>query len=126
MDNSGTKKEKVSRTYKGHDGYAPIAAYLGMEGWCLVRLNCGYAANIPGRIYTLPEEGNWKARTFTNKKLLVRLDSAHDAIDTRVLLRNSDKVSYISSSGIQDGKTLQISAGEPLPKAPSINTVKYS
>ena len=35
IDNSGTQKEKVSRTYKGHDGYAPIAAYLGMEGWCL-------------------------------------------------------------------------------------------
>ena len=33
MDNSGTKKEGVSYTYKGHDGYAPIAAYLGLEGW---------------------------------------------------------------------------------------------
>ena len=28
MDNSQTKKEGVSRTYKGSDGYAPIAAYL--------------------------------------------------------------------------------------------------
>jgi hypothetical protein len=35
MDNFGTKKEKVSYTYKGYDGYAPIAAYLGLEGWCL-------------------------------------------------------------------------------------------
>jgi hypothetical protein len=35
MDNSQTKKEGVSRTYKGADGYAPIAAYLGREGWCL-------------------------------------------------------------------------------------------
>jgi len=26
MDNSGTKKEGVSRTYKGHDGYVPMAA----------------------------------------------------------------------------------------------------
>jgi len=34
MDNSKTKKEGVSRTYKGDDGYAPIAAYLGGEGWC--------------------------------------------------------------------------------------------
>jgi len=33
MDNSGTKKEKVSRTYQGFDGYAPIAAYLAKEGW---------------------------------------------------------------------------------------------
>jgi hypothetical protein len=35
MDNSGTKKEGVSYTYKGFDGYAPLAAYLGQEGWCL-------------------------------------------------------------------------------------------
>ncbi|SFR14698.1 hypothetical protein SAMN05660706_1331, partial [Desulfoscipio geothermicus DSM 3669] len=28
FDNSGTKKQGVSRTYKGYDGYAPIFAYL--------------------------------------------------------------------------------------------------
>jgi len=33
MDNSGTQKEGVSRTYKGHDGYAPMAVYLGQEGY---------------------------------------------------------------------------------------------
>lgn len=32
MDNSGTKKQYVGRTYAGFDGYAPIAAYLGCEG----------------------------------------------------------------------------------------------
>jgi hypothetical protein len=35
MDNSGTRKECVGRTYQGVDGYTPIAAYLGNEGWCL-------------------------------------------------------------------------------------------
>jgi hypothetical protein len=35
MDNSGTKKECVGRTYQGVDGYTPIAAYLGNEGWCV-------------------------------------------------------------------------------------------
>ena len=35
QDNSHTKKEGVSRTYKSYDGYAPMAAYLGKEGWCL-------------------------------------------------------------------------------------------
>lgn len=33
FDNSGTKKQGVSKTYKGHDGYAPIFAYLGLEGY---------------------------------------------------------------------------------------------
>ncbi len=31
MDNSGTQKQHVSRTYQGVDGYCPIAAYLGNE-----------------------------------------------------------------------------------------------
>ena len=35
MDNSDTKKEAVSRTYQGVDGYTPIALYLGNEGWNL-------------------------------------------------------------------------------------------
>jgi hypothetical protein len=35
MDNSKTKKEGVSRIYTGEDGFAPLAAYLGTEGWCL-------------------------------------------------------------------------------------------
>lgn len=95
MDNSGTKKEKVSRTYKGHDGYAPIAAYLGLEGWCLeVELRPGSQHSQEGFIPFM-ERVLSRARTLTQKKLLVRLDSAHDAIDTRVLLQNANKVSYI-------------------------------
>ena len=35
MDNSGSHKEGVSRTYKGHDGFAPMAVYLGQEGYCI-------------------------------------------------------------------------------------------
>ena len=33
FDNSKTMKEGVSRTYKGFDGYAPMMAYLGAEGY---------------------------------------------------------------------------------------------
>ncbi|MGC8508252.1 MAG: IS1380 family transposase [Thiomonas sp.] len=35
MDNSGTVKDGVSRTYAGVDGYCPLAAYLGAHGFCL-------------------------------------------------------------------------------------------
>jgi len=95
MDNSGTKKEKVSRTYKGHDGYAPIAAYLGMEGWCLeVELRPGSQHSQEGFVPFMKRVLS-RARTLTKKKLLVRLDSGHDAIETRVLLRKAKKVSHI-------------------------------
>ena len=35
MDNSGTKKQDVGRTYQGVDGYTPSATYLGSLGYCL-------------------------------------------------------------------------------------------
>jgi hypothetical protein len=35
MDNGGTRKEGVGRTYAGVDGYCPLAAYLGEHGYCL-------------------------------------------------------------------------------------------
>ncbi|MBE2911795.1 transposase, partial [Anoxybacillus flavithermus] len=33
FDNSDTKKEGVSRTYKGFDGFTPLFAYAGKEGY---------------------------------------------------------------------------------------------
>ncbi|MBU2754650.1 IS1380 family transposase [Acidithiobacillus sp. CV18-2] len=33
LDNSNTRKEGIGWTYAGFVGYAPIAAYLGQEGW---------------------------------------------------------------------------------------------
>lgn len=35
MDNGGSSKEGVGRTYAGVDGYCPLAAYLGSNGLCL-------------------------------------------------------------------------------------------
>lgn len=35
MDNGGTAKQGVGRTYAGVDGYCPLAAYLGSYGFCL-------------------------------------------------------------------------------------------
>jgi len=35
MDNGGTTKDGVGRTYTGVDGYCPLAAYLGSHGFCL-------------------------------------------------------------------------------------------
>ena len=95
MDNSQTKKEGVSRTYKGTDGYAPIAAYLGREGYCLeLELREGKQHSQCNFIPFL-DRVMVKARTLTSRKILVRLDSAHDALETRVNLAGRKKVSYI-------------------------------
>ena len=82
MDNSKTKKEGVSRTYQGFDGYQPILAYVGNEGYildCELRpgsQHCqnGTAAFIIGlllRLHSLP----------IAKRYLFRLDSGNDAAD---------------------------------------------
>jgi hypothetical protein len=83
MDNSGTKKEGVSRTYHGYDGYAPIAAYLGPEGWCLANeLRDGKQHGQKEFVYVL-ERVIQRARRLTERPLLARLDSAHDALENR-------------------------------------------
>lgn len=95
MDNSKTKKEGVSRIYNGKDGYAPIAAYLGSEGWCLeLELREGKQHSQCGFIPYLKRVLG-KARALSSRKILVRLDSAHDALETRATLTGDKKVSYI-------------------------------
>ena len=95
MDNSKTCKEGVSRIYNGEDGYAPVAAYLGREGWCLeLELREGKQHSQCGFIPFLDRVLK-KARALTSRKILVRLDSAHDALETRATLKGHKDVSYI-------------------------------
>jgi len=85
MDNSKTKKEGVSRTYKGHDGYVPMSAYLGKEGWCIgmeLREGSWHGQKEFGYVLdrVLP-----RAHKLIGKegKVLLRLDSGHDAKENR-------------------------------------------
>ncbi len=95
MDNSDTKKEGVSWTYHNFDGYAPIAAYLGKEGWCMeieLRPGCQHSQK---EFVPFLQRVIKKVRKLTKKKILTRLDSAHDALETRVALSGDRTVSYI-------------------------------
>ena len=79
MDNSGTRREGVSRTYAGYDGYAPIAAYLGAEGWCLgLELREGKHHSALETHYTL-ERVLPRAIALTQDPVLVRMDSGFDS-----------------------------------------------
>lgn len=95
QDNSNTKKEGVSRTYKNYDGYAPMAAYLGMEGWCLeVELRPGSQHSQKGFIDCIKRVVAG-ARDLTNQPLLVRADSGNDAFETLVALEDAENTHYI-------------------------------
>jgi hypothetical protein len=83
MDNSDSHKEGVSRTYMGTDGYAPIFAYIGAEGYMLdCELRPGsqhcqkgtpaFLAKMIPRLDTLD----------LGHPLLFRLDGGNDSWDT--------------------------------------------
>ena len=94
FDNSGTKKEGVSWTYKKVDGYAPILAYLGEEGyWINVELREGKQHCQKGTPKFL-RETIVLAKRVTTAPLLVRLDSGNDSLDNiKVCLK--EKVDWL-------------------------------
>lgn len=86
MDNSKSKKEGVSRTYKGFDGYAPMMAYIGTEGYAInFELREGKQHCQNGTVEFLQETIDL-CRQLTDQPLLVRLDSGNDSIDNVAVL----------------------------------------
>ena len=79
FDNSGTKKEGVSWTYKKVDGYAPIFAYLA-EYLIHCQLRPGSQHCQEGTPEFLDEAIAY-ARRVTQAKLLVRMDSGNDDVE---------------------------------------------
>ena len=79
FDNSKTMKEGVSRTYKGFDGYAPIMAYIGTEGYLVnTELREG-KQHCQKETPAFLRETIGLCRQLTSKPLLIRLDSGNDA-----------------------------------------------
>ena len=95
QDNSNTKKEGVSRTYKNYDGYAPIAAYLGTEGWCLeMELRPG-SQHVQNGFVDFIKRVIPGARELVKQPILVRLDAGNDALETLVALEDAERAHYI-------------------------------
>ena len=89
MDNSKFKKEGVSRTYKGFDGYAPMMAYIGTEGYAInFELREGKQHCQKGTVEFLQETIKL-CHKLTDKPLLIRLDSGNDSIDNVAVLMDT-------------------------------------
>ncbi len=90
FDNSKSNKEGVSRTYKNFDGYAPIMAYIGTEGYlCNTELREGKQHCQSGTPDFL-KETIAAAEKMTDKRLLFRMDSGNDALENMLLLHWDD------------------------------------
>lgn len=86
-DNSGTKKEGVCWTYQRCEGYAPIFAFLGIEGYLVnAELRPGHVHSQRGTPEFLRESIS-HARVITGMPLLVRLDAGFDCRENIALCR---------------------------------------
>lgn len=75
------KKEGVSRTYKGCDGYAPNFCYLGQEGYVVnVELRAG-STHVQKDTDLFLRESIRYAKQVTDTPLLVRADGGNDSIN---------------------------------------------
>ena len=95
MDNSGSKKEGVSYTYKEFEGFAPIMAYIGTEGYLMrSELREGKAHGQCAKTICFLKETIDLAKQTTKEPLLVRTDCAHDCSDN-VLLFTEKEVEFL-------------------------------
>lgn len=97
FDNSKSNKEGVSRTYKGFDGYAPIMAYIGTEGYLVnLELRIGKQHCQKETPHFLRETIEL-CRQLTEKPLLIRLDSGNDASENiGIFMEESYKYNNVS------------------------------
>lgn len=96
FDNSNSKKEGVSYTYKGHAGYSPIFAYLGGEGYAVHgELREGKTHCQSGTAEFLRESIHY-AQTITNRPLVLRMDSGNDSKDNLAVCQaEKPRIDYI-------------------------------
>ena len=80
MDNSNSHKEHVCWTYKNHDGFSPMFAYIGTQGFMLNQeLRPGSQHAQKGMPQFLDESFAMVKELKLKHPVLLRLDSAHDA-----------------------------------------------
>ncbi len=96
MNNDDSKKEGIGYTYAGCVGYAPIAAYLGREGYLLeLGLRPGTQHSALETHYVL-ERVLPNACILTHQPLLLRMDSGFDSKQIYTTLQDADKARLAS------------------------------
>lgn len=125
FDNSKSHKEDVSRTYKGFDGYAPILAYLGLEGYMMnVELRPGKQHCQNGTPAFL-RETLVLTRQLTSARLLVRLDSGNDDLENLAILIEAEGVDYIiKRNRRRESKQLWLARAKKLGQAEEVRPGK--
>ena len=99
FDNSKTKKEGGSHTYKGFDGYAPIMAYIGTEGYFVnTQLRTG-KQHCQKETPDFLRKAIELCHQLADKPLPIRLDSGNDTSENiGIFMEESYKYNNVSFS----------------------------
>jgi hypothetical protein len=97
FDNSGSKKEGVSRTYKQTDGYAPMITYIGGTGYMLNNeFREGSAhSNCEGTSAYIKKTLEYARQILPKAKLLCRFDSGNESVENISVINDFKDAAYL-------------------------------
>lgn len=93
MDNSRSRKEGVGRTYRGYDGFAPMFAYIGTEGYMLLNELRPGTQHCQNGTPDFLRQCLDTAEAVIRKPLLVRMDSGNDSVENLRIMH--DRAAYV-------------------------------
>lgn len=135
MDNSGTSKEGVGRTYAGVDGYCPLAAYVGSHGFCLeLSLRPGVqhsAKHTDGDLRRIVPLAQRLSAAGPKAPLLARLDSGFDSAALMACIESMNqpgvpRVDWIIKWNPRNTDTAQMAVNSTLPVSPGSTRARAS
>lgn len=97
FDNSNTKKQGVSWTYKKYFGLHPQAMYIGVQGWCLEMILRPGSDHCQKDFPEFMVRNIIRAQKLTDLPLLMRLDSGYYSFENITLLSQMPDVDFIIS-----------------------------
>jgi hypothetical protein len=117
QDNSKTHKEKVGRTYKGFDGFCPIMAYAGLEGFLIgSQFRAGTQHSQKGSPSFIANQIQ-RLRSLGVDRVLVRLDSGFDAAETLLRIHGEGADFIVAVNPRGESETIWTDQARALPKS---------
>lgn len=117
QDNSKTRKQGLGWTYKGFDGYCPIVAYAGVEGFLIgAEFREGQQNGQKGAPAFIANQIQ-RLRTLGVASVLVRLDSGFDAAETMLAITDEKADFLIAANPRKENAQTWIDQAKALPKS---------
>jgi len=117
QNNSRTKKQGIGYTYKGFDGYCPIVAYAGIEGFLIgAEFREGQQNGQKGAPAFITKQIR-RLRALGVARVLVRLDSGFDAGETMLAIADEKADFLIAANPRRESAQGWIDQAKALPKS---------